>query len=136
MGFVYDLYGRKTPILIFLVLSVVAVALVPWVQTENQFYTVILLALPLNIIMGSPWVPDLITVESQGIAQAISSNVISLALITNQIAMLLNSENYYFFKSKYIYFGNSFMLAFTFFVVKRGMKDVVVERKQAALENT
>ena len=27
------------------------------------------------------------------------------------------------------------MLAITFFVVKKGMKDVVVERKQAALEN-
>ena len=49
--------------------------------------------------------------------------------------ILLNSENYYFFKSKYIYFGNAFLLAITFFVVKKGMKDVVVERKQAALEN-
>jgi MFS family permease len=64
MGFIYDLYGRKTPMIIFLLFSSFAMFLFPFVHTEWEFYHVIVFILPLNILMGNPWVPDLICEES------------------------------------------------------------------------
>lgn len=83
MGFIYDLYGRKTPMLIFLVFSAFAVFLFPFVQTEVDFYYVIVFILPLQILLSNPWIPDLVEVESQGMANAITSNVTSLAMVLN-----------------------------------------------------
>jgi len=42
---------------------------------------VIILIMPLQILMGNPWVPDLIEEESQGMANAISGNVTTLAIL-------------------------------------------------------
>jgi hypothetical protein len=64
MGFVYDIYGRKTPLLIFLVFSAFAVGMFPYIQTVYDFYWAIIMLMPLHILMSNPWVPDLIEVES------------------------------------------------------------------------
>jgi len=64
MGFIYDIYGRKTPLLIFLTMSVFAVGFFPFIQTVYDFYWAIVFIMPLNILMSNPWVPDLIEVES------------------------------------------------------------------------
>jgi hypothetical protein len=53
--------------------------------------------------MSNPWIPDLIVVESQGIANAISSNVGMAAGLLTQSLMLLNAAEYELFKAVYIY---------------------------------
>ena len=64
MGFVYDIYGRKVPLLIFLVASSMAILFFPFIQNEYDFYWATIFILPLHILMSNPWVPDLIEVES------------------------------------------------------------------------
>lgn len=134
MGLIYDLYGRKVPLLFFLLLSSVVVFCFPFLEDEVDFYYAIIFVIPLHILASNPFVPDLIEEESHGVANMLVGNCISLGIVAISILMLFNAEEKEAFTSRNIYFGIAFLLLVTFVIVQVGMKDVIKEKQEVLVE--
>jgi len=125
LGIIYDVFGRKTPILFFLVITCLAVAAYPFLESVEELYILAILLTPLPIVISNPFVPDLIHEESHGMGNMLRSNMINLASLSAYGLLLLNATNIPMFDSSVIYSACAIFLLLTTFMVRVGMKDVI-----------
>lgn len=78
MGVLYDLCGRKLPIIVFMVLSTIAYTSFPFLKNESEYYVSAFFLIPLPIISSNPFVPDLIHEASHGVANMLRTNMINI----------------------------------------------------------
>ena len=129
MGFIYDTHGRKTPVVIFLIVSSLAFSSFPFLKNEQEFYLAAVFLMTLPIVNTNPFVADLICKESHGIGNMLRSNSINLAQLTGYVLLMLNASYSELFSTGFIYFClTSMMLVVTILVVV-GMKDIIKEQK-------
>jgi hypothetical protein len=134
MGLIYDTFGRKMPILIFLLICVLAEVSFSFLTNEYEFYMATIFLMPLQIIVTNPFIPDLIEEESHGMGNMLRTNTLGLANISCQGLLLLNATNYALFNSECIYFGLSLLLLTACVLLSVGMKDVVKENRTQSSE--
>ena len=79
MGLIYDVVGRKTPLIIFIVVTIVVEAFFPFLKSAKEFYIATLFEIPLYIIVTNPFIPDLIEEESHGMGNMLRTNTLNLA---------------------------------------------------------
>ena len=60
IGLIYDVFGRKMPLIIFIIISAIAEAFFPFLRNENELYIAIIFLVPVHIIVTNPFIPDLI----------------------------------------------------------------------------
>ena len=63
-GVVYDTWGRRLPMVISLCVCIVGQFMFPLITTEQEFYIVSIMLVPLPVLLLNPWIPDLIDEES------------------------------------------------------------------------
>lgn len=127
LGMIYDLYGRKVPMLVFLLISCVAIGSLPFLQTETDLYLYAIISIPLPILISNPFVPDLVHEDSHGVANMLRTNTINVAKLCAYGLLLLNATNLPIFSSTVMFFSMTLLMVFTTLLVKIGMKDVIKE---------
>jgi hypothetical protein len=129
MGVIYDLYGRKTPVVIFLIVSSLAFSSFPFLKTEYEFYFAAAFLMTLPIVNTNPFVADLILKESHGIGNMLRSNSVNLSNLTAYVLLLLNASYPELFSGCFIYYCLSAMLLVVTILVVVGMKDTIKDQK-------
>jgi MFS family permease len=127
LGTIYDIFGRKTPILVFLVISCLAFSSLPFLESVFELYIFAILEIPIGVLISNPFIPDLIDEESHGVANMLRTNTINVANLSAYSLLLLNATNLPIFHSDMIFFFVTLFLLCTFILVKIGMKDVIKE---------
>ena len=79
MGLIYDVCGRKTPLIVFIIVTIVVEACFPFLKSAKEFYFATLFEIPLYIIVTNPFIPDLVDEESHGMGNMLRTNTLNLA---------------------------------------------------------
>lgn len=103
IGVVYDIYGRKNPIMLFLILSSFAYMSFPYLKNETEFYIAACCLMALPIVNTNPFVADLILKESHCVGNMLRSNAINASYLTAYILLMLNAKYPVTFSSIFIY---------------------------------
>ena len=126
-GTIYDLFGRKPPMLVFVFISCIAYSSLPFLESVFELYLFSILEIPVGALISNPFIPDLISEESHGVANMLRTNAINLANLSAYGLLLLNATNLPMFSSDMIFFFVAFILVATGVLVYFGMKDVIRE---------
>jgi len=86
-GVIYDVYGRRKPLLATWALAAVAFALYPLATNEYLFYLVNLCIVPMTATSGLPIIPDLIKEEGQPVAILFATLFKCFAFLINNIVL-------------------------------------------------
>ena len=127
MGFIYDTHGRKTPVVIFLIVSSLAFSSFPFLKNEQEFYLAAVFLMTLPIVNTNPFVADLICKESHGIGNMLRSNSINLAHLTAYVLLMLNASYPELFSNDFIYYFAA-IFAFIAFIIMFFEKKRFVKR--------
>ena len=133
IGLIYDVFGRKVPLLIFVAILIVTELTFPFLTNVRQYYITAMFTSLLTIIITNPFIPDLIKEESHGMGNMLRTNCINLGYIVAYSLLYLNATGSPMFDSSVIFFILSFLLVCLLVLLKIGMKDIIKEGKH--LEN-
>jgi hypothetical protein len=125
IGLIYDVFGRKTPILIFLLIVCTAFIQVPFMTCEADLVWFAICLITLPCITANPFVPDLFHESSHGMGNMLRTNLINLGNLSAYGLLLMNATGYYMFSSNVLFSACIVVLLATFVMVKIGMKDVI-----------
>jgi len=128
IGFVYDTHGRKTPIIVFLAISTLALSSFPFLKNEQEFYYAAVFMMMLPIVNTNPFVADLILKESHGIGNMLRSNSINLSSLSAYALLMANASYPDLFSNDFIYLCLTSMMLLVTILVIVGMKDIVKEQ--------
>lgn len=127
IGLIYDVFGRRRPIQVFLIIVVIGQCMYPFITTRLWFYIAAFMTAPLVVINTNPFVPDLFQENSQAHANILRAMAINLAQITGSVLLLLNSTDSPLFNSNVMYIFIAAILAFSLCLISFHMKDVILE---------
>ena len=60
IGLIYDVFGRKTPLLIFVSILVLVELIYPFIENEMEYYTISAISSFFPVVITNPFIPDLI----------------------------------------------------------------------------
>ena len=127
IGFIYDIFGRKVPIMIFMLISACGFAQVPFMTSESDLFLFALCLIPLPVIVTNPFIPDLIDESSHGMANMCRTNIINIGNLTGYGLLLLNATNLAIFSTDVLFSLLTIGIIGSTIMVHFGMKDVIKE---------
>ena len=125
MGLIIDTFGRKTPVVMSLIISGACFIAIPMCKVLYPDFLILrcLIGMGAVVIMNIPLVPDYVQKESMGLANAYSQFMITCGFLFSSTG--LYSIDRLIDDQKYIYFGiGVFILAVALFSVLF-IKDII-----------
>lgn len=125
IGAIYDLVGRKNPVVFSMLLGGVSQILIAYAPNFTLYAIGLSMTIPIVVTSSCPYVPDLIREESQGVAQAMKVLCIDLAGVIGSFFLDLNSRFPVVFSPFNIYFGLGILGLVSAILLHFGMKDII-----------
>ena len=129
IGPIYDLVGRKSPVVFAMLIGGCSQILIAYAPTFAFYAAGVALTIPIIVTSFCPYIPDLIREESQGVAQAMKVICLDLAGVIGSSFLDLNGRFPTIFTPFNIYFGLGILGLISSVLLHIGMKDITLMKE-------